>query len=75
MKKRLAVCIDDSPSFLFAPMFITKGKTYEVILNPASSTVQVLEPDDSLTEDPNGELVATKTKPTRYIRDRFRLID
>lgn len=74
-KKRLAVCLDDSPTFLFAPMFVTKGKTYEVTLHPSSSTVQVMDPDDTVTEDSRGEIVTHSTKPVRYLRDRFRLID
>jgi hypothetical protein len=52
-------------------MYITEGKSYDVILCPESSTVQVQNPDEGYDDDGG----AVTIKPVRYLRSRFRLID
>lgn len=71
---RLAVCIDDSPTMLYTERFLTKGKTYHVMVESRGQggLVKVLDPDPVVVHevkttmrkikfrDQTGQLVVTE---------------
>lgn len=86
MEKQV-ICVDDSPTFLYAPMYITKGTRYTVRVCPETGTYQVLNPDpevrrvikvtgkgDSKVFELTGATQLTRRERVRYLADRFQVI-
>lgn len=86
MEKQM-ICIDATPTYLHAPMHITKGLMYRVRLCPETGTVQVMNPDpearhvirttgrgDQRTFELTGVVEFSARPPIRYLAERFQLI-
>lgn len=80
MSTKTVVCVDATPTFLHAPMFVTVGQQYTVQPCPETGTYLVLNPDPEALHQirkERGDYILTKItelkrrEPLRYLVERF----